>query len=136
MLQSKMKSSLKRLASKVRCVSNGVSQDTDEFSILAARSSKERGEEKSCGKMDQVRSPSGHFAVYVGEERQRFTVNTRYLTHPLFKMLLEKASDEFGVERRDVLVVPCSVSAFQEVMSAIERCRGRFDFGELVEEFL
>ncbi|GMP49689.1 hypothetical protein CsSME_00016596 [Camellia sinensis var. sinensis] len=66
-------------------------------------------------------TPTGHFAVYVGEERWRFMVPTRFLFHPLFKMLLEKAYDKFGFKQRDGLVVPCSVAAFQEVMSAIRR---------------
>uniref|UniRef100_A0A7N0UPE9 SAUR family protein n=1 Tax=Kalanchoe fedtschenkoi TaxID=63787 RepID=A0A7N0UPE9_KALFE len=129
-----MKSSLRRLASKVVFVNNGGSQEKDE-SLLPERPANEQGE-NSDGKTRSPRSPPGHFAVYVGEERQRFMVKTEYLTHPLFKMLLEKASNEFGFERRDVLVVPCSVSAFQEVLNAIECCPGRFDFGELVEEFL
>ncbi|XP_028108995.1 auxin-responsive protein SAUR21-like [Camellia sinensis] len=66
-------------------------------------------------------TPTGHFAVYVGEERQRFVVPTGFLSHPLFKMLLDKAYDEFGFQQRDGLVVPCSVAAFQEVVSAVQR---------------
>ncbi|KAL7251420.1 hypothetical protein ACSBR1_013288 [Camellia fascicularis] len=45
-------------------------------------------------------TPTGHFAVYVGKERRRFVVPTGFLSHPLFKMLLEKAYDEFGFEQR------------------------------------
>ncbi|KAL7258852.1 hypothetical protein ACSBR1_004877 [Camellia fascicularis] len=66
-------------------------------------------------------TPTGHFAVYVGEERWRFVVPTGFLSHPLFKMLLEKAYDKFGFEQRDGLVVPCSVAAFREVVSAVRR---------------
>ncbi|XP_028105041.1 auxin-responsive protein SAUR50-like, partial [Camellia sinensis] len=68
-------------------------------------------------------TPIGHFAVYVGKERRRFVVPTGFLFHPPFKMLLEKAYDEFGFEQRDGLVVPCSVAAFQEVVSAVRRRR-------------
>ncbi|KAF8007902.1 hypothetical protein BT93_K1791 [Corymbia citriodora subsp. variegata] len=82
------------------------------------------------------KTPSGFFAVYVGDEHRRFVVPTSFLSHPLFKMLLEKASNEFGFEQRERLVVPCSVSTFQEVLGAIEGCNGRFDFGKLVEEFI
>ncbi|KAI3419550.1 uncharacterized protein J3R85_013053 [Psidium guajava] len=82
------------------------------------------------------KTPDGFFAVYVGDEHRRFVVPTGFLSHPLFKILLEKASDEFGFEQRERLVVPCSVSTFQEVLSAIEGCNGRFDFGKLVEEFI
>ncbi|RZC84081.1 hypothetical protein C5167_046889 [Papaver somniferum] len=80
-------------------------------------------------------TPKGFFAVYVGEERQRFVVPTSFLDHPLFKMLLQKASDEFGYTQRDGLVVPCSVSTFEEVVSAVECTRGQFDLAGLVEEF-
>ncbi|KAF3441640.1 hypothetical protein FNV43_RR15555 [Rhamnella rubrinervis] len=81
-------------------------------------------------------TPTGFFALYVGDERQRFVVPTSYLSHPLFKMLLDKAYDEFGFEQRNGLVVPCSVSTFQEVVNAVECTNGKFDFGKLVEEFL
>ncbi|XP_022925979.1 auxin-induced protein 15A-like [Cucurbita pepo subsp. pepo] len=81
-------------------------------------------------------TPTGSFAIYVGDERQRFVVPTSFLSHPLFRMLLDKAYREFGFEQRNALMVPCSVSAFQEIVSAVECCNGRFDFGELVEEFL
>ncbi|KAL7255879.1 hypothetical protein ACSBR1_009924 [Camellia fascicularis] len=66
-------------------------------------------------------TPTGHFAIYVGEERRRFVVPTGFLSHPLFKMLLKKAYDEFGFEQRDGLVVSCSVAAFQEVVSAVRQ---------------
>ncbi|XP_071907840.1 protein SMALL AUXIN UP-REGULATED RNA 9-like [Coffea arabica] len=81
-------------------------------------------------------TPTGTFALYVGEARQRFVVPTGHLSHPLFRMLLEKASDEFGFDQRNGLVVPCSVTAFQGVLSAVECCNGKFDFGDLVQEFI
>ncbi|EXB54579.1 hypothetical protein L484_019148 [Morus notabilis] len=83
-----------------------------------------------------TKTPTGFLAVYVGDERQRFVVPTNFLSHPLFKMLLEKAYNEFGFQQRNGLVVPCSVSTFQEVVSAVECSNGKFDFGEIVEEFL
>ncbi|GER43415.1 SAUR-like auxin-responsive protein family [Striga asiatica] len=81
-------------------------------------------------------TPNGSFVVYVGEDRMRFVLPTGYLSHPLFKILLEKAYNEFGFEQKNGLVVPCSVAAFREVVNAVESCHGRFDFGELMEEFL
>ncbi|KAJ0575375.1 putative small auxin-up RNA [Helianthus annuus] len=71
-----------------------------------------------------------------GEERRRFVVPTGYLSHPLFKMLLEKSSEEFGFGQKNGLVVPCSVNAFQEVVSAVESSNGKCDLSHLVEEFL
>ncbi|KAJ0087652.1 hypothetical protein Patl1_32548 [Pistacia atlantica] len=81
-------------------------------------------------------TPTGFFAVYVGEERERFVVPTGYLSHPLFKMLLEKSYNEFGFEQSSGLVVPCSVSAFQEIVNAVECSNRRFEFGKLVEELI
>lgn len=81
-------------------------------------------------------TPVGFFALYVGEERQRFVVPTSFLSHPLIKMLLDKSYNEFGFEQNSGLVVPCSVSTFQEVLNAVECSNGKFDFGKLVEEFV
>ncbi|KAK7337254.1 hypothetical protein VNO77_17819 [Canavalia gladiata] len=79
--------------------------------------------------------PIGFFALYVGEERQRYVVPTRYLSHPLFKMLLEKAYNEFGFSQTNGLVIPCTVSTFQEVVNAIECNNGNFYLGNFFAEF-
>ncbi|KAI8550044.1 hypothetical protein RHMOL_Rhmol06G0073700 [Rhododendron molle] len=47
-----------------------------------------------------------------------------------------KAYNEFGFEQMNGLLVPCSVDAFPEVVSAVEFSHGRFDFGKFVEEFI
>ncbi|XP_076943085.1 auxin-induced protein 15A-like [Bidens hawaiensis] len=82
------------------------------------------------------KTPTGFFTVYVGEERRRFVVPMGYLSHPLFKMLLEKSSEEFGFGQKNGLVVPCSVNAFQEVVSVVESCNGKCDLSNLVEELI
>ncbi|KAL0338653.1 UNVERIFIED_CONTAM: Auxin-responsive protein SAUR50 [Sesamum angustifolium] len=74
-------------------------------------------------------TPTGTFPVYVGEKRQRFVVPMSYLSHPLFKIMLGKAYDEFGFEQRNGLAVPCSVTAFLEVISAVECCNGDLILG-------
>ena len=90
-----------------------------------------------CEGNSPMKTPTGFLAVYVGEERRRFVVPTSFLSHPLFKMLLEKAYNEFGFQQRSGLAVPCSVATFQEVVSAVQCTNGtRFDFGKLVEDFL
>ncbi|KAL5710612.1 hypothetical protein ACHQM5_021154 [Ranunculus cassubicifolius] len=87
-------------------------------------------------KPSSSKTPTGYFAIYVGEERQRFVVPISFLGHPLFKMLLEKAENEFGYKQKNELVVPCSVSAFQEVATVVKCCYGRFDLGYLVDEII
>ncbi|XP_059643228.1 auxin-induced protein 15A [Cornus florida] len=123
--------SVKKLAKKVKVKSRvegeGEGESSHYESLLR---------EREEGSSPSGTTPTGFLAIYVGEERQRFVVPTGYLSHPLFKMLLEKAYNEFGFEQRNGLVVPCNVSTFQEVVSAVECSQGKFDFGNLVEEFI
>ncbi|KAM0054883.1 putative small auxin-up RNA [Helianthus debilis subsp. tardiflorus] len=79
-------------------------------------------------------TPIGFFAIYVGEERQRFLIPTHYLSHPLFRMLLEKAHKDMNHKSR--LVMPCSVSAFLQVVSMVNCSNGMFDIGQLVEQLI
>ncbi|XP_077234189.1 auxin-induced protein 15A-like [Tasmannia lanceolata] len=81
-------------------------------------------------------TPTGFVAVYVGDERRRFVVPMAFLSHPLFKMLLDKAQKEYGFEQRKGLVVPCTVSTFQEIVNAMECCHGQFDLEKLVQELI
>ncbi|KAG6772458.1 auxin-responsive protein SAUR15 [Populus alba x Populus x berolinensis] len=117
--------SFKKLAKKVKDISRNECKQSQHECLLRDHSFD-----------DVVTTPTGFFAIYVGEDRERFVVPTSCLSHPLFKMLLEKSYNEFGFEQRNRLVVPCNVSTFQEVLNAVECCNGRFDFGNLVEEFL
>ncbi|KAK9065922.1 hypothetical protein SSX86_015324 [Deinandra increscens subsp. villosa] len=122
--------SVKKLAKKVKVkVSTGLPETTNPSLQHHEHLLKDQLEE-ACP------TPTGFLALYVGEERQRFVVPTSDLSHPLFKMLLDKSSDEFGFEQKHGLVVPCSVSAFQEVVGAVECCNGKFDISHLVEEFI
>ncbi|GFP97525.1 indole-3-acetic acid-induced protein arg7 [Phtheirospermum japonicum] len=102
---------------------------------IGANSSIEYCSVRESDKGSTATTPTGTFPVYVGEKRLRFVVPTSYISHPLFKILLEKAYNEFGFEQKKGLVVPCSVAAFQEIIAAVESSNG-FDFGDLVEEFL
>jgi SAUR family protein len=123
--------SIKKLAKKVKVVGR-VDSDPAHLKLL-----KEYKEEEKIPTTKKVGSKkSGVFALYVGEERQRYVVPTRYLSHPLFKMLLEKAYNEFGFEQRNGLVVPCSVSAFHEVVNAIECNNCKFDMGNIFDELI
>ncbi|KAI3447451.1 hypothetical protein Pfo_004116 [Paulownia fortunei] len=123
--------SMKKLAKKVKVIGNADPEPSHYECLL-------RDNEGGAFPTNTTTTttPTGTFVVYVGEDRQRFVVPTSYLSHPLFKILLEKAYNEFGFNQRNGLLVPCSVNAFQEVISAVECCNGKFDFGDLVEEFI
>ncbi|KAI3434027.1 uncharacterized protein J3R85_007007 [Psidium guajava] len=126
--------SLKELAklAKERALAADRDRPSQEACLLGER----YGEGRSPPSPSSSTTPMGFFPVYVGEGRQRFLVPTAFLSHPLLKMLLDKAHDEFGFEHRNGLAVPCSVPAFREVLDAVEGCNGKFEFGELVEEFV
>ncbi|KAG9134629.1 hypothetical protein Leryth_000964 [Lithospermum erythrorhizon] len=125
--------SIKKLAKKVKVdnKNNSIHHETSQYDCLL-RERAQKGESSPTNS----KTPTGSFALYIGEERQRFVVPTSYLSHPLFKILLEKAYDEFLFENKSGLVLPCSVSTFQEVVNAVECCNKKFDFGDLVEEFI
>ncbi|CAA0841030.1 SAUR-like auxin-responsive protein family [Striga hermonthica] len=114
---------MKKLAKRVKSIRAGPSYY--DYGLL--RENEER--------LKPMNTPTGTFPVYVGEKRERFVVHRNHLSHPLFKILLDKARDEFGFGQRSGLVLPCSVGAFQEIMIAVENSNG-FDFGDLVGEFL
>ncbi|KAJ1394523.1 Small auxin-up RNA [Sesbania bispinosa] len=132
MLGKKMVS-IKKLAKKVKVV-GGVDPDPNPAHYECLLKVKEFEEEYPI-KTKKI-PPTGCFALYVGEERQRYVIPTHYLSHPLFKMLLEKAYNEFGFEQRNALVVPCSVSTFQEVVNAIKCNNSKFDMEIFFAEFV
>lgn len=69
----------------------------------------------SCGEKRQI-APEGCFSVYVGPEKQRFVIKTRYVNHPLFKTLLEEAESEYGYSSEGPLALPCNVEIFSKLL--------------------
>ncbi|XP_040996223.1 indole-3-acetic acid-induced protein ARG7-like [Juglans microcarpa x Juglans regia] len=86
------------------------------------------------------RIPPGFIALYVGPERKRFVIPTRFLNLPVFVGLLKKAEEEFGFQRTGGLVLPCEVGFFGEMLKLLEtdeseyRGFGLDDFLKLVSE--
>lgn len=69
--------------------------------------------------------PRGHFAVYVGERRQRFVVPIAVLDRPEFRSLLRRAEEEFGFGGAGILVLPCEEVAFRSLTSSLQPCTAR-----------
>lgn len=65
-------------------------------------------------------APDGCFAVYVGPERQRFVVRTKFANHPLFQMLLEDAELEYGYNSQGPILLPCEVGLFYQVLAEMD----------------
>ncbi|KVH96660.1 auxin-responsive protein SAUR41-like [Cynara cardunculus var. scolymus] len=126
--------SFKKLAKRVKVKRTLVRNEPSHHDHLLKTTYEEQEEEDDDGCTGRSLTPTGFFAIYVGDELRRFVVPTGYLSHPLFKMLLEKAYDD--EERNNRLVVPCSVAAFRQVVNTVERCNGMFDLRHLVEELI
>nr|AMQ09589.1 small auxin up regulated protein [Boehmeria nivea] len=64
--------------------------------------------------------PKGYLAVYVGPELRRFIIPTGYLSHSLFKVLLEKVEEEFGFDHSGGLTIPCEIETFKYLLKCME----------------
>ncbi|KAK6941746.1 Small auxin-up RNA [Dillenia turbinata] len=81
------------------------------------------------------RIPPGFLAVYVGLERRRFLIPTRFLNLPIFGSLLQKAEEEFGFQPSGGLVLPCDVKFFKELLKFLDRDEKKFGGLSLDEIF-
>lgn len=64
--------------------------------------------------------PEGYLVVYVGEERRRFVIKAKYLSHRVFKALLNKSAEEYGYEHKGGLEIACEVVFFEQLLYLIE----------------
>ncbi|XP_031254599.1 auxin-induced protein 6B [Pistacia vera] len=62
----------------------------------------------------------GHFSVYT-KEGKRFVVPLYYLNHPIFRVLLEMAEEEFGIIANGPLQVPCEEELMDNILSLLRR---------------
>lgn len=74
---------------------------------------------KSLSRLDSLPGdiPHGSLAVYVGPERRRFVISTKYLNHQLFKALLKKCEEEFGFHHQGGLsIATCDPVLFEHLI--------------------
>ncbi|KDP36838.1 hypothetical protein JCGZ_08129 [Jatropha curcas] len=62
----------------------------------------------------------GHFAVYT-KEAKRFFVPIYYLNHPIFRVLLEMAEEEFGTTAHGPLQVPCEEYFLEYILALLRK---------------
>ena len=68
-----------------------------------------------------TRIPSGFLAIYVGCERKRFLIPTRFLSLPVFIALLDQAGEEYGFKFSGGIALPCEVQFFTEVLKFLAK---------------
>ena len=96
-----------------RCRSIQASRGRSFATLPRSLSTKER---KTNSKM----APHGCFFVYVGPEKQRFVIKTKYVNHPLFKGLLEDAENEYGFISDGPILLPCDLNLFYKVLAEMD----------------
>lgn len=85
-------------------------------------------EDSSCNSPQPPHDvPKGYLAVYVGPELRRFIIPTSYLSHSLFKLLLEKAAEEFGFDQSGGLTIPCEIETFKYLLNCMENHQQHHD---------
>ncbi|XP_060215729.1 protein SMALL AUXIN UP-REGULATED RNA 51-like [Lycium barbarum] len=103
-----------------RCTSFGsFGRKNNQHSPSIKSKSWTEGLSTGTGKKNRV-VPEGCFSVYVGHQRQRFVIRTKYLNHPLFRMLLEEAESEFGYSSEGPLFLPCDVDIFEKLLMEMD----------------
>ncbi|KAL0917532.1 hypothetical protein M5K25_012598 [Dendrobium thyrsiflorum] len=65
--------------------------------------------------------PRGYLPVYVGQEKRRFVIPVTYLSSPVFKLLLEKAEEEFGFDHDGALTLPCEIEPFKYILQVMQQ---------------
>ncbi|KAL3625183.1 hypothetical protein CASFOL_030637 [Castilleja foliolosa] len=86
------------------------------------------------------RTPSGSVAVYVGSERLRFFIPTRFLNLPVFVALLDQAEEEFGFQAAGGLALLCETGFFRDVVRLLEEDEEKFrglgldEFSEMISQ--
>lgn len=83
------------------------------FPFLCSNPSCTKKGKCSCAPPDV---PQGFLAVYAGRERKRFVIPAIYLNHPAFRLLLEKAKEEFGFSQKGGLNMPFEVLLFEQFL--------------------
>ncbi|KAG2329362.1 hypothetical protein Bca4012_021073 [Brassica carinata] len=61
----------------------------------------------------------GHFAVYVGKSRARHVIPITLLSHPIFRMMLQEAEEEFGFRQERGIIIPCDQNIFLFLLDCI-----------------
>ncbi|KAJ0960624.1 hypothetical protein J5N97_001500 [Dioscorea zingiberensis] len=89
---------------------------------LGRRISSPRADE--CSDFDACSTSSvpekGHFFVY-SSEGKRFMVPLAYLDNDIFKELLKKSAEEFGLASNGPITLPCDAVSMEYVLSLLRR---------------
>lgn len=81
---------------------------------------KMKGRSKKLSKIVSKWKRRGHFVVYTNDNT-RFLVPLRFLNHPIFRVLLEMAEEEYGLTAHGPLRVPCEKEFLHFVLCLLRK---------------
>ncbi|KAG0590195.1 hypothetical protein M758_1G078200 [Ceratodon purpureus] len=118
------------IQTSLRGSSRGLSFASSEFSRSRGSSDRSGGYdsvvdansdcEEDCWSSPPQDVPVGSLPVYVGEERRRFVIRTSYLSNNIFRALLEKSEEEYGLRCEGGLRIACSPDIFEHFLWWLE----------------
>ncbi|XP_042508790.1 auxin-responsive protein SAUR71-like [Macadamia integrifolia] len=100
-------------------------EENSKESLLSSEVSRFRKASSSSSSQNPATVPSGFLAVYVGSELRRYVIPATYLSVPEFRVLMERAAEEFGFEQEGGLKFPCGEEDFEEVLLKCLATKGK-----------
>ncbi|KAI3464729.1 hypothetical protein Pfo_021392 [Paulownia fortunei] len=79
-----------------------------------------KGSSKKLSKIVGKLKRRGHFVVY-SKDNKRFLVPLCYLNHPIFRVLLEMAEEEYGLTVHGPLQVPCEKELMEFILCLLRK---------------
>ncbi|PIA43912.1 hypothetical protein AQUCO_01800157v1 [Aquilegia coerulea] len=116
----------KQVMKRWKTMGIGRKSNNQQQSISDSSDSETDSTGSGSGSGSNRRIPSGSLAVYVGPQRCRFVIPTRFLNLPIFVSLLKKSEEEYGFQSSGGLVLPCEVRFFKGVLKFLHRDEQRF----------
>lgn len=77
-----------------------------------------KGRSKKLSKIVSKWKRRGHFVVYTNDNT-RFLVPLRFLNHPIFRVVLEMAEEEYGLTAHGPLRLPCEKEFLHFILSLL-----------------
>lgn len=73
-------------------------------------------EDDECRSSPPDDVPAGYLPVYAGKDRRRFVIPTAYLSNRIFRALLARSEEEYGLRCEGGLRIACNPDVFEHFL--------------------